>query len=126
MQYTIRDECTLAPGGQINPLIDAGAPGSNPSQDSNSNPGQVSNDIHVDEAFADKVGPPDYRIWFNSPTTLTFAGGRPKVGASNLFITSRIKDCFLNAISLTVRTVTERFLSKPGTARFDPTNINTF
>lgn len=126
MQYTIRDDCTLAPGGQINPLRDRSAPGSKPSQDPNSKPGQVSNGIHVDEAFADKVGPPEYRIQFNSPTTLTFAGGRPKVAASNLFIAGWIKDHFLNGISLAVRTVTERFLSKPGTARFNPTNINTF
>lgn len=126
MQYTIRDECTLAQGAQINPVRDPTAPGSDRSQDSNSNPSQVSNGIHVDEAFVNKVGPPEYQIWFNNPTTLTFADGRPKVRASNLFIASRIKDHFLNGISLAVRTVTERLLRKPGTARFDPININTF
>lgn len=126
MQYAIRDECTLASGAQINPLRDGSAPGFDPSEDLNSNPGQVSDNIHVDEAFTDKVGPPDYTIRFNSPTTLTFAGGRPKVAASNLFIASRIKDHFLNGISLAVRTVTERFLRRPGTARFGPTSINTF
>lgn len=126
MQYTIRDDYTLAPGAQINPLTDRSAPGSNPIQDSNSDPGHVSNGIHADEAFADRVGPPEYQIWFNSPTTLTFADGHPKVGASNLFIANRIRDHFLNGISLAVRTVTERFLRKPRTARFGPTNINIF
>jgi len=99
MQYTIRDECTRARGAKISA---------------------------IGETLADKAGPPKYRMWFKHPTTLTFADARPKVRASSLFIASRIKDHFLNGISLAVRTVTERLLKKLGPARFDPTNINTF
>ncbi len=118
MQYTIRDECSLAPGAEINPVRNPSAPGSNPSQDSYG--------VNADEALAETVGPSEYRIRFKRPTTLTFADARLKVRASNLFIASWIKDHFLNEISLAIRAVIKRFLSKPGTARLGPKNINTF
>jgi chromosomal replication initiation ATPase DnaA len=92
MQNTIRDECSRARGAQISA---------------------------IGETLADKAGPPKYRMWFKHPTTLTFADGLLKVGASNLFIASWIKDHLLHEISLPVRAVTERFLRKLGTARFD-------
>ena len=126
MQDTIRDECSRARGAEINPVRDPSAPGSNPSQDSNSNASQVSNGVNAVEALAETVGPSEYRIRFKRPTTLTFADARLKLGASNLFIASWIKDHFLNEISLAVRAVTERFLRKLGTARLGPKNINTF
>ena len=118
MQDTIKDECSRAPRAEINPVRDPSAPGSNPSQDSNR--------VNADEALAETVGPSKYRIRFKRPTTLTFADARLKLGASNLFIASWIKDHFLNEISLAVRAVTERFLRKLGTARLGPKNINTF
>jgi hypothetical protein len=118
MQYLIRDECSRARGAQISPVRDLSAPGSNPSQDSNSNASQVSNGVNaIVEALAETVGPSEYRIQFKRPTTLTCADAHPKVRASSLFIASWIKDHFLNEISLTVRTVTERLLKKLGTTR---------
>lgn len=90
MQYIIKDECSRARGTKISAIV---------------------------EAPAEAVGPPKYRIRFKHPTTLTFADGLLKIGASSLFIASWIKDHFLNEISLAVRTVTERFLKKLGTAR---------
>ena len=93
MQDTIRDECTRERRVQISA---------------------------VGETLAKKSGPPKYRTWFKHlTTTLTFADGLLKVGASNLFIASWIKDHLLNEISLPVRAATERFLRKLGTARFD-------
>ena len=113
MQYIIRDECSRARGAQINPVRDPSAPGSNPSQDSNSNASQVSNGVNaIVEALAETIGT-------LRPTTLTFADARLKLGASNLFIAGRIKDHFLNEISLAVRAIIKRFMSKPGTARLD-------
>ena len=97
MQDTIRDECSRARGARISAII---------------------------EALAETVGTPEYRIRFKRPTTLTFADARLKLGASNLFITGWIKDHFLNEISLAIRAVIKRFLSKPGTARLGPKNIN--
>ncbi len=93
MQYTIRDECSRARGAQISA---------------------------IGETLANKAGPPRYRTWFKHPATLTLADGLRKVGASNLFTASWIKDHLLNKISLLVRAVTERFLRKLGTTRFDP------
>jgi len=92
MQDTIRDECSRARGARISA---------------------------IGETLAEKAGPPKYRIWFKHPTTLAFADGLLKVGASNLFIASWIKDYLLHEISLSVRAVTERFLRKLGTARFN-------
>jgi len=92
MQYIIRDECSRARGAQISAIV---------------------------EALAETVGPSKYQIWFENPTTLTFADARLKLGASNLFIAGWIKDHFLNEISLAIRAVIKRFLSKPGTARLD-------
>jgi len=92
MQDTIKDECSRARGAQISAIV---------------------------EALAETVGPSEYQIRFKRPTTLTFADARLKLGASSLFITSWIKDHFLNEISLAVRAVIKRFLSKPGTARLD-------
>ena len=120
MQDTIKDECSRAPGAEINPdpVRDPSAPGSNPSQDSYR--------VNTDKTLAETVGPSEYRIRFKRPTTLTFADARLKLGASNLFIAGWIKDHFLNEISLAIRAVIKRFLSKPGTARLGPNNINTF
>ncbi len=92
MQYIIRDECSRARGAQINAIV---------------------------EALAETIGTLEYRIRFKRPTTLTFADARLKLGASNLFIAGWIKDHFLNEISLAVRAVIKRFLSKPGTAQLD-------
>ncbi len=92
MQDTIRDDCSRARGAQISA---------------------------IGETLADKAGPPKYRMWFKHPTTLTFADGVLKVGASNLFMASWIKDHLLHEIFLPVRAVKERFLRKLGTARFD-------
>jgi len=94
MQYTIRDECSRARRAQISAIV---------------------------EALAKTVGSSEYRIRYKRPTTLTFADARLKLelDASNLFIAGWIKDHFLNEISLAIRAVIKRLLSKPGTARLD-------
>lgn len=99
MQDTIRDECSRARGARISA---------------------------IGETLAEKAGPPKYRIWFKHPTTLAFADGLLKVGASNLFIASWIKDHFLNQISLPVRAVTERLFKETWNCPIRPKNINTF
>jgi len=93
MQCTIKDECSRELAAQINA---------------------------VDEVPAENVRPPKYQIWFKDPTTLTLAYGPPKVGASNLFTASGIKDHLLNEISLSFRAVTARLLKKLAAAPLGP------
>ncbi len=99
MQYTIRDERSRSRGAQISAIV---------------------------EAPAETAGSSGYRIRFKRPTTPTFADEHLKLelDASNLFIAGWIKNHFLNQISLVVQAVTKPFLSRPGTRRLDPKNIN--
>jgi len=99
MQDTIRDECSRARGAQISA---------------------------IGEALAEKAGPPKYRMWFKHPTALAFADGLLKVGASNLFISSWIKDHLLKRNLFTGSSGHRALLKETRNRPIRPININTF